>query len=286
MQIFNILVLIATHDRQESLKKCLTALNVSMSGCDYEVSISNSGGEVEIPRELIDLGVAVKVTKTDTNSFWAQSMETASKAWDSSSRFTHVLWLNDDVELLPESIRNLMSSMYSGTADILVGQTSSSKGLFSYGGFVRRSKFKPLHFDSVFAKDEPRHVETFNGNIVLLGPSALRALGPFLFGYKHYLADIAYGLEATRRGFRVLVAPGFSGTCEPNLKQNPALDKSAPRIQRIRALTTPPGLPIRQQWKFSIRYGGFFGLAYFSATYVRFIWNLAFYKKSHPKQAN
>jgi GT2 family glycosyltransferase len=276
MRTNNVLVLIATHNRQESLERCLTALSASLSDCEFVVSVSNSGGAVSIPSTF---GAAVTITKAPSNSFWAESMELASKNLSSASRFTHVLWLNDDVELFPDSVKNLISLMSSSEADVLVGQTVSSRGAPSYGGFVRRSKIKPLHFDSVLAGDEPIRADTFNGNIVLLGSKALENIGPFLKGYKHYLADIAYGLETTQKGLRVLVAPGALGVCEPNLKQNPALDRTVPRSERIRVLNTAPGLPIRQQWRFSIRYGGILGLVYFFATYARFFWNLAFYKK-------
>lgn len=275
----NILVLIATHNRPNSLERCLSALGASMSGHEFVVSLSNSGGAVAIPS---DFGAALTINKVSSNSYWAESMELASKLFRSDSRFTHVLWLNDDVELLPESISKLITLMSSSKADVLVGQTSSRNGEPTYGGFVRRSRFAPLHFDPVSAGDEPARVDTFNGNIVLLGNKALETVGPFLPGYKHYLADIAYGLEASRRGLEILVAPGHSGVCEPNLTANPAVDRTIPRGQRLRLANSPPGLPIRQQWRFSIRYGGVLGLAYFCATYARFIWNLAFYEKATP----
>ena len=276
MRTPNVLVLITTHNRQDSLEKCLTALGTSMSDSEFVVSLSNSGGAVAIPSTF---GAAVTITKAPSNSYWAESMELASKVFSSASRFTHVLWLNDDVELFPDAITSLISLMKSSETDIVVGQTTSKSGMPSYGGFVRRSRFAPLHFDSVLAEDKPAKAETFNGNIVLLGPKALETLGPFLPGYKHYLADIAYGLEATRKGLNILVAPSSSGMCEPNLRQNPAVDRSIPRRERLQVLNTPPGLPIRQQWKFSIRYGGIFGLVYFFATYARFIWNLIFRNK-------
>jgi GT2 family glycosyltransferase len=153
-------------------------------------------------------------------------MELASKVFSSASRFTHVLWLNDDVELFPHAIDSLISLMKSSETDIVVGQTTSKSGMPSYGGFVKRSRFAPLHFDAVLAGEKPVKAETFNGNIVLLGRKALETLGPFLPGYKHYLADIAYGLEATRKGLNILVAPSSLGMCEPNLRQNPARTSS------------------------------------------------------------
>ena len=276
MRTPNVLVLIATHNRQDSLEKCLTALGTAMSDSEFVVSLSNSGGAVAIPSTF---GAAVTITKAHSNSFWAESMELASKVFSSSSSFTHVLWLNDDVELFPDSITSLIFLMKSSETDIVVGQTTSKSGMPSYGGFVRRSRFAPLHFDAVLAGDKPAKAETFNGNIVLLGSKALEIVGPFLPGYKHYLADIAYGLEATRKKLTVLVAPGYSGVCEPNTRQNPALDRKISRSERLRALNSAPGLPIKQQWKFSMRYGGILGLVYFLATYARFIWNLAFFMK-------
>ena len=165
-------------------------------------------------------------------------------------------------------------------ADIIVGQTSSKEGELTYGGFVRKSAFMPLHFRRVITEDKAERADTFNGNIVLLGSKALIQIGPFLRGYKHYLADIAYGLSATRKGLRILVAPGFSGNCEVNATVNPSLDKKALRTRRLIALNTPQGLPVSQQLIFSLRYGRFLGIFYFISTYLRFLWTLFTYEKS------
>lgn len=247
-----------------------------MAAHNFAVSLTNSGSQVSIPSQF---RAELTINTAPTNSYWAESMELASNLLTSGSGYSHVLWLNDDVELFPDSVSKLISVMSSKEADIVVGQTTTKSGMTSYGGFVRKSMFKPLHFNRVFAGDHPIRAETFNGNIVLLGPKALRTIGPFLSGYKHYLADIAYGLEANGLALSIFVAPGSSGVCESNLKPNPALDRTIPRRTRLRVLDTAPGLPIRQQWRFSTRYGGLLGLVYFCSTYARFIWNLAFYKK-------
>jgi GT2 family glycosyltransferase len=190
-----------------------------------------------------------------------------------------VMWLNEDVTLFPNSVDTLLRTMEDNDADIVVGQTCSKYSEISYGGYKRRSSFLPLHFERILAVTEPIAADTFNGNIVLISPQAVRTLGSFLPGYKHTLADIAYGLEATGKGLKVLVAPGFSGICEPNTSVNSSMDINSPRRSRIQALNKPNGIPVAQQLKFSLRYGGILGALYLFATYLRFLLTLVRYKK-------
>lgn len=279
MDEVKLLVLMSTHNRQEELTSCLTALCKSISIANVVVSLSNSGKAVNIPG---DLSIDVIVKKVPTNAFWAEAMFSASSLYERDSTFTHVLWLNDDVTLSPNSVDKLIRLMRSTGADIVVGQTSSKEGELTYGGFLRDSVLKPLHFRRVIARELPLKVDTFNGNIVLLGHKALTQIGPFLPGYKHYLADIAYGLNATRKGLRAIVAPGFFGVCRANDAVNPSLDKRVSRKERLVHLISPQGLPFTQHFRYSLSYGGALGIIYFASTYLRFLWALFTYEKSQP----
>jgi len=276
----SLLVLMSTHNNQKELTSCLTALVKSASKSEFVVSLANSGDTVSIPMELEN---QVVITKVSNDSFWAESMYQASSAIKFQNAFTHLLWLNDDVSLFPNSIDDLIDLMAEKDADIVVGQTCSLDGDITYGGFLRESLLKPLHLQPVIAIDEAVKAETFNGNVVLIRTQALTRMGAFLRGYKHYLADIAYGLHATSKGLEVIVAPGFSGTCKANDTVNLSLDKQTSRIRRLMILNAPQGLPIIQQLRFSLRYGRYLGILYFVSTYLRFLWTLLTYEKSQPE---
>jgi len=276
----SLLVLMSTHNRQEELTSCLTALIESASKSEFVVSLANSGDSVSIPMELEN---QVIVTKVSNDSFWAEAMYQASSAVKSQPAFTHVLWLNEDVSLFPNSIDVMIDLMAEKDADIVVGQTCSLDGDITYGGFLRESILKPLHFQRVIALDEPVKAETFNGNVVLIGSQALTRMGAFLRGYKHCLADIAYGLHANSMELEVIVAPGFSGTCKANDTVNSSLDKQASRTRRLMILNTPQGLPFIQHLRFSLRYGRSLGILYFVSTYLRFLLTLLTYEKSQLK---
>jgi GT2 family glycosyltransferase len=273
----NLLVLITTHNRQVHLESALIALSEALPSKNFVVSLSNSGGPIQLPKNL---AIKIEVLKVPTNSFWAEAMYSASLLFAGDNKFTHVLWLNEDVALFPNSISQLLSVMISSGADIVVGQTASEDGKLTYGGFLRHSALKPLHFKRIFASNSPLKIDTFNGNIVLLGPAALKSVGPFLSGYKHYLADIAYGLDATRKGLSVFVAPGFTGVCQSNGSVNPSLDTRLSRIKRIGLLNQPQGIPFGPQWMYTHKYGGMLGIAYFLSAYARFALTLVIYKKS------
>jgi len=273
----NLLVLMTTHNRQVHLESALTALSGALPLMNFVVSLSNSGGPIKLP---MDLAMEIQVLKVPPNSFWAEAMYSASSLFTGNDEFTHVLWLNEDVTLFPNSISQLLSVMISSGADIVVGQTASEDGKLTYGGLLRHSALKPLHFKRIFASNSPLKIDTFNGNIVLLGPAALKSVGPFLSGYKHYLADIAYGLEAKRQGLNIVVAPGFIGACQPNVSVNPSLDTRSTRIKRIGSLNQPLGIPFGPQWRYTHNYGVMLGIAYFLSAYIRFALTLLIYKKS------
>jgi GT2 family glycosyltransferase len=283
MDKYNILVLIASHNRPISLLKCLASLKKSLTNHSYTVSLANSGESVEFPEALSSNLIE---TKVPSDFYWAEAMYEASRIWSELPEFSHVLWLNDDVELFPDAVSDFLLVLSDSSADVLVGQTVAKSGELSYGGFRIRSKLLPLHFVRLHAHETLVEADTFNGNVVLLGPNALAELGPFADGYKHYLADMAYGLEANRRGLNVFLAPGFAGWCEPNLVVNPALDNMKTRRSRLDILNKPPGLPVKQQWRFSLRFGGVLGVGYFLTTYLRFCLALVSYNTGRIAKTN
>ena len=270
------MVLMSTHNRPSMLLRSISSLRDSIGKKRILISLTNSGKDVSIP-SLPNL--ETRTSRADPESFWAESMYKSSEILLGTSSPSTVMWLNEDVILFPNSVETLLKVMEDNNADIVIGQTCSKDSEISYGGYKRRSNFLPLHFERILATTQPIVADTFNGNIVLISPQAVRTLGSFLPGYKHTLADIAYGLEATRKGLKALVAPGFSGICEPNTTVNSSLDVSSPRRSRIQALNKPHGIPIAQQLKFSIRYGGVLGVLYVFSTYLRFLLTLIQYKK-------
>lgn len=275
MSEIRILVLMSTHNRPKNLRDCLESLLPEARNFSLSVSLANSGDKVCLPPELEKI---VRIHSAPSNYFWAEAMYYSAEKEYLANSFDYVVWLNEDVVLVPDALGRLVEIIQATESDIVIGQTYSRSGQITYGGYSRKSRLRSLHFDRLIAEEAHLPAHTFNGNIVLLGPKALQQIGPFLHGYKHYLADMAYGLEAKRRGLTTNVAAGISGYCEPNSGSNPALDPNLKRLLRLSLLNKPQGLPILQQWKFSIRYGGAQGLIYFLATYIRFFVTLFLYK--------
>jgi GT2 family glycosyltransferase len=258
------------------LAECLRSLGRAQHDFEITISLANSGGSINLPD---DPSMSLFVKAVPNNFFWADAMYEASTLFNQERGFDYALWLNEDVTLAPNSLRNMVRILETGRADIVVGQTYSRSGSLTYGGFTKESAFKPLHFKRVHAISDSIRADTFNGNIVLIGDKALRKIGPFIKGYRHYLADIAYGLEASRNGLKMLVAPGSSGICEENSKVNKTLDVNVERKKRLSHLNKPDGIPVIPQWNFSTRYGGVFGIIYLLATYIRFFATLLIYRK-------
>lgn len=268
-------VLVTTHNRINELQRAVNSLDKSIENVELHLIIANSGEEITLmPTQNIK---TVEIISVATNSYWADSMYQAAKRIPRLREGDKVLWLNEDVTLIDGAIEKLIALSNEG-APVVVGQTYDQKGALTYGGFRSKNQFFRLHFARVEAARMPEEVDTFNGNIVLVNPSRTGKLGIFLPGYKHALADIAYGLELHKRGLKAVLAPGASGYCELNNSVNICFDTTLSRWLRVRSVFKANGLPPGPQFKYSLNYGGFAGLGYFLATYIRFVGKLLVFR--------
>jgi GT2 family glycosyltransferase len=194
-------------------------------------------------------------------------------------RADYYLWLNDDTELVPDALQCLMQQSEQlreaeGTAVILVGATAErSSGRVTYGGRVRRSRWRPFNFELVW--DEKRAVpcEAIEGNCVLIPREVAQHLGNLDPTFEHAMGDTDYGLRALRAGFRSFVAAGIIGYCSDNSTAGTYHDDSLSLRRRWQLLLSRKGLPIRSWLHFTRRHGGLLWPLYFSSPYVRLIWS-------------
>jgi len=188
------------------------------------------------------------------------------------------LWLNDDVELAADAIDRLLETASapgraSAVGPIVVGSTADPvKGNTTYGGRLRSSALRPLHFSLVEPGAEPVPCETMNANCVLLPAAVVGALGNLDAAFVHGLGDFDYGLRARRAGYELLVCPGHIGRCAAVSDRGDS--KKAFTSMRVawRRISGPKAFPPAAWRTFTRRYGGPFWLAYWVKPYVRALW--------------
>jgi len=164
----------------------------------------------------------INVLQGDGNLYWNGGMRFAfAEAMKNDSDY--YLWLNDDTFLQSDALKILLGTaktikLQKNIDVIVVGAVNDTySGQINYGGRNVKSKFQPLKILLLKESLEPQQCDTFNGNIVLIPRSVVKAIGNISREYsKQHSGDIDYGLRAKYAGYSSWVAPGIIGECASN----------------------------------------------------------------------
>ena len=226
----------------------------------------------------------VKILQGTGSLFWNGGMRIAF-AQALQHDYDYYLWLNDDTVLYPKALDTLLATSWSlqqqGERSLLAGSTCDpqTKAL-TYGGVVRRSRWRPLKFDLIEPGEQVKRCDTINGNCVLIPRSVVQIVGNLDPAFTHYAGDWDYGLRAAQQGCSVWVAPGYVGTCSQNYQPGSTTSSQVQLSEGLKRIAQPKGLAIREQtlhplgeWKvFAQRYAGFFWPIFWLIPYRRLLW--------------
>jgi GT2 family glycosyltransferase len=189
----------------------------------------------------------------------------------------HYLWLNDDTQLLPDALANLLSQweMLKRTQDrpaILVGATAErDTGQISYGGRVADSRIRPFHYRLVWSDKEPVRCDVMEGNCVLLPREVAVRMGNLDPVFEHAMGDTDYGLRARAAGYGLFVAAGVAGHCSRNPLEGTYFDTKLPLSKRWKLIRSRKGLPVRSWLHFCRRHGGPLWPVHFAWPYTKLL---------------
>jgi GT2 family glycosyltransferase len=264
-------ILITCFNRKQKTLACLAALYAACaSALDYRIFVVDDGSTDGSFESIARSHPEVTLVKGPGDLYWNRGMR---RAWCEalSVAADYYLWLNDDLVLLPDSVRALVGhSMENaprfGGKLIVVGRTLNPEThRTSYGGYkhrdgISRLRFRHLHEDEVFC-------DTMNGNCVLLPASTVADVGINDASFSHAFGDVDYGLRAVRSGYTILQMPQHVGFQEFNDDYRKSLAK-IDLSNALFLLTHPKGVPLPEWFAFCRRHGGplwpvNFGLRYF-----------------------
>jgi len=266
-------VLMACHNRRRKSLDCLESLfaQEGIGDVKLEVWLVDDGSTDGTTAAVNERFPSVHVIAGDGKLFWCGGMRLA---WDSAAATNPdaYLWLNDDVTLLPGALKNLLDVSEQHPAAIVIGSCRCPEtGDHVYGGQLRPGRH-PGRVTPVAATAGVQECDTFQGNLVLVPAEVFARVGNMV-SYSHAMADTAYGYEARKKGFRILIAPGYGGTCPPNPGDCAWRNRSLPLRERLKKLTSLKGLPPRDWFRFCFRHGGMMAPVYFAAPYLRAVLN-------------
>lgn len=254
-----IAVLMATFNRPELTADALHALALSAehAGVSVKLFLADASTNELTKRSIAGIFPDAETIRVSDDSYWANSMRIA---WEHAQHWDHdfVMWLNDDVTLERKALSCLIESSVNGpAASVAVGATRDpATGEMTYGGKLHGPWFAPLHGPRLLPTDRAQKIGIIEGNIVLIPKTVDDAVGGFPSGYLHNMADTAYGLRVKKKEIKVLLCPGFLGTCSANPAGELWRDTSLPAKTRWAHLSSPKGRPFRYWFKLCREIGG------------------------------
>lgn len=241
------------HNRREKTVACLTQLfTMTLQDIKIDIYLVDDNSNDETEQEVKKRFPQVTIILGSGNLFWNRGMRLA---WEHAAKYNpdYYLWLNDDTQLLPDSIVRLVNcSKELSDQTIIVGSTYASKNnkVLSYGGRLK------IHNNPFVMPDSNRSVpcDTFNGNIVLIPRYVFERVGFNDDYYHHSFGDFDYGIVAGLKGIKSYVAPGYYGYCERNNPVPRFRRKCYSLPERYKLLYSPLGYNPKEDFHLNRKY--------------------------------
>jgi GT2 family glycosyltransferase len=255
-----IAVIMTAHNRREktiaSLRSLMAATELATE-VNYHVFLVDDGSTDGTGEAVAALDLSLTITRGNGNLYWNRGMV---RAWTSASafgRFDGYLLLNDDTLLDADALVKLLSvsNDHAHRAIVVGAVRDPDRGLLTYGGVRRTSRWHPGRVARLPLSDEPQLADAFHANCAYVPVAVFDAIGTLDPVFHHGMGDFDYGYRATRAGFSVIVAPGMVGTCPRNDPAGTWQDPTVPLRRRLAMLASPKGLPRRQWREFLRRHG-------------------------------
>lgn len=250
--------ILTSHNRRDLTLKCLGSyFSQETPNWQLNAILVDDGSSDGTAQEVRALFPDVEVVEGDGSLFWAAGMARAERI-ATLQEPTYILWLNDDVVLVPHAVESLVAASreQSGTELHIVSGAVASMvgGQVTYGGARRRDKH-PMRFDLVVPNGSVRSVDTVHGNLLLVPKCTYVRLAGIDGGFAHAYADLDYGLRLRAIGGHCLLAPSVLGQCEANDMPTVA-STDASLFSKWRQMNDRKRSPIRSQIRYLKRHGG------------------------------
>lgn len=243
-----IAAILTCFNRKEKTLACLES--ISLNAQDIDVFITNDRCTDGTPDEIRKRFPYVHVIEGAGDLFWTRGMNAA---WNEAVKYDYdyYLWLNDDIELYPFFLKELLECEQFGNGDCIISGLieNKEKTEILYGGTDTNKRL-------IQPASAPQEITNMNGNVVLIPKCVVDKIGTMDPVYWHDLGDVDYGLTAKENGIKVLssripVASGYSNDFCRIRKWGVSLK------QRFRILNSPLGSPPSINFYFRKKHFGF-----------------------------
>lgn len=239
-----IAVLMTCYNRAGTTLECLRRLFAQEvpEGYSFDVWLVDDASPDKTGERVKAAYPQVNVVQGTGKLFWCKGMRLA---WSSAlqheeasgERYAYFLWLNDDAQLKPDALMNVLSDCEEHGGAI-VGRFSSDANEkdVSYG--LKGGRF-------------------MSGNFVLIPRDVMDKVGIIHGGYHHQYGDYDYGLRVLKSGLPLHPSTRICGVC-PQQPERYSHLAGKNLVQRIRLLWDPRGYDIHDAVLYKFRNFGMF----------------------------
>ena len=251
--------ILTVHNRKAKTLTCLSSLFAIAPAIDVFLTddASTDGTTEEIAKRFPQ----VHIIQGDGNLFWTRGMN---KAWQEALKgnYQYYLWLNDDVQLFPAIIDELLEceKIGGGTCVVCGIVEDITRTRIIYGGRNANGRL-------IQPSLQPQDIVLMNGNVVLIPKTVVERIGIMDSHFHHDLGDVDYALTARENGIKVIstrcaVAAGYpNGACRVR-KWNTTL------TNRFRKLNSPLGSPLAINFYFRKKHFGLLNAVLFNVKLI------------------
>lgn len=197
-------ILIPVHNRKQITLKCLATLGRNGDLERYHVVVVDDGSIDSTTEAIRTLYANVTVLQGDGNLWWTGAIALGMQyAYQQGAKF--LIWLNDDCQLAPETLSNLVNFGRSHPDSIVgcQGFEADQTGAIAFGG--KRKTWQGYRFLQA-PKGQVLPCDLLSGNIVCLPRAVVEKIGyPDAQLVPHYGGDALFLIRAQKAGFSLFV---------------------------------------------------------------------------------
>jgi len=272
-----VIALATCHNRRALTLRALESLHKQTlpAGCELSICLVDDGSTDDTAREVRSTYPQVEVIEGSGSLFWAGGMRYGWEHCVKQQEFDFLLVFNDDVQLFPDTLERLLSEAASLVAEgvdafAMAGAfKNSDTGELTYGGVVREYWWHPLRFKKIPPLDSVQECDTLNMNLTLISRGAMNLVGFLSPEFVHKTADYDFGLRLAKAGGKILLAPGYVGSCNTNPAIGSVNESGISLAERWRRLNGVKGQPARIRAVYCRRHGGILWPLYWVMPYLR-----------------
>jgi GT2 family glycosyltransferase/glycosyltransferase involved in cell wall biosynthesis len=205
-----VVISVLTWRDEDATRACLKSLRALRDWPVPTLVVDNGSGTHEGAVLAAEVGPPVEAVELEVDGGPATGYN-AAIGWAANRGATHVLLLNNDVEIIdPDMLSRLLEAADEDVAAVAPIVLDADRSVFSAGGLLAWGSGRSDHRKAPLRTDRPYEAAWLDGPALLVSVAAAGAIGGLSTAFFMYWEDVDWGVRATRAGFRCVVQPSTS----------------------------------------------------------------------------